>query len=233
MALPKLNTPKYNLKIPSTGVEVTYRPYLVREEKILMIAMESEDQKSMSQALLEIIESCTTNVSTPKLTMFDVEYIFAKLRAKSVGETSEVSVKCENCEADNKVNVNLENVSISDLPDTKIELTPTTGLVMRFPSMTDYTDVQNLDSLSNVDKIFAVIISSIESIYDGENLYDAKAHTKEELTEFVESLNTEQFKLIQTFLDSMPQAFVELKYSCTECGHDHDMELKGMMNFFG
>lgn len=198
-----------------------------------MIAMESEDQKSMSQALLEIIESCTTNVSTPKLTMFDVEYIFAKLRAKSVGETSEVSVKCENCEADNKVNVNLENVSISDLPDTKIELTPTTGLVMRFPSMTDYTDVQNLDSLSNVDKIFAVIISSIESIYDGENLYDAKAHTKEELTEFVESLNTEQFKLIQTFLDSMPQAFVELKYSCTECGHDHDMELKGMMNFFG
>ena len=198
-----------------------------------MIAMESEDQKSMSQALLEIIESCTTNVSTPKLTMFDVEYIFAKLRAKSVGETSEVSVKCENCEADNKVNVNLENVSISDLPDTKIELTPTTGLVMRFPSMTDYTDVQNLDSLSNVDKIFAVIISSIESIYDGENLYDAKAHTKEELTEFVESLNTEQFKLIQTFLDSMPQAFVELKYSCTECGHDHDIELKGMMNFFG
>ncbi len=198
-----------------------------------MIAMESEDQKSMSQALLDIIESCTPDVSTSKLTMFDVEYIFAKLRAKSVGETSEVSVKCNNCEADNKVKVNLEDVSITDLPNTKIQLTPETGLVMRFPSMTDYTDVQNLDSLSNVDKIFAVIISSIESIYDGENLYNANAHTKEELTEFVESLNTEQFKLIQNFLDSMPQAYVKLKYKCTECGHDHDMELKGMMNFFG
>jgi hypothetical protein len=170
MALPKLNTPKYDLKIPSTGTEITYRPYLVREEKILMIAMESEDQKSMSKALLDIIESCTTDVKTSKLTMFDVEYIFAKLRAKSVGETSEVSVKCDKCEADNKTKVNLEEVSITDLPDTKIELTPTTGLVMKFPSMNDYTDIQNEESLSNVDTIFAIIISSIESIYYGDNL---------------------------------------------------------------
>lgn len=198
-----------------------------------MIAMESEDQKSMSKALLDIIESCTTNVSTSKLTMFDVEYIFSKLRSKSVGETSEVSVKCEKCEADNTTKVNLEEVSITDLPDTKVELTPTTGLVMRFPSMNDYTDIQNQDKLSNVDRIFAIIISSIESIYDGDNLYEANSHTKAELTEFIESLNTEQFKSIQRFLDSSPQAFVKLKYKCEECGHDHDTELKGMMNFFG
>ena len=233
MALPKLNTPKYDLKIPSTGTEITYRPYLVREEKILMIAMESEDQKSMSKALLDIIESCTTDVKTSKLTMFDVEYIFAKLRTKSVGETSEVSVKCDKCEADNKTKVNLEEVSITGLPDTKVELTPTTGLVMKFPSMNDYTDIQNEESLSNVDTIFAIIISSIESIYDGDNLYQADAHTKLELTEFIESLNTAQFKLIQDFLDSSPQAFVNLKYKCEECGHDHDTQLKGMMNFFG
>lgn len=233
MALPKLNTPKYDLKIPSTGTEIAYRPYLVREEKILMIAMESENQKSMSKALLDIIESCTTDVSAAKLTMFDVEYIFAKLRAKSVGETSEVSVKCEKCEADNKVKISLDEVSITSLPDTKIELTPTTGLVMKFPSMNNYTDIQNEDKLSNVDKIFSVIISSIESIYDGENLYQAGDHTRSELSEFIESLNSNQFKLIQEFLDSMPQAYVKLKYKCEECGHDHDSDLKGMMNFFG
>lgn len=232
MALPKLNTPKYDLKMPSTGAEITYRPYLVREEKILMIAMESEDQKSMSKALLDIIESCT-EVDTNKLTIFDVEYIFAKLRAKSVGETSEISVKCDKCEFDNKTKVNLEEVSITDLPDTKVELTPTTGLVMRFPSMKDYTDIQNLNNLTNVDRIFEIIIASIESIYDGENLYNAKSHTKTELTEFIESLNSEQFKLIQGFLDSSPQAFVNLQYKCEGCGHEHDTQLRGMMNFFG
>jgi hypothetical protein len=232
MALPKLNTPKYNLNVPSSGKDVEYRPYLVREEKILMIAMESEDTKQMSTALLSIIDSCTEGLDIKNMAMFDVEYIFAKLRAKSVGETSEVSVKCEKCEADNKATISLDSVSVTDMPTTKIELTPTTGLIMRFPSMKAYEDIENKKTTSNVDKIFSVIVSCIQSIYDGEELFDADSHTKAELGEFIESLNSEQFKKVQEFLDAMPQAYVMLDYICEACGEHHNSELKGMANFF-
>ena len=182
MALPKLNAPIYNLVTCHQAARmIEYRPYLVREEKLLLIAMESEDTKQMSTALLSIIDSCTEGLDIKNMAMFDVEYIFAKLRAKSVGETSEVSVKCEKCEADNKATISLDSVSVTDMPTTKIELTPTTGLIMRFPSMKAYEDIENKKTTSNVDKIFSVIVSCIQSIYDGEELFDADSHTKAEL----------------------------------------------------
>ena len=118
MALPKLNTPTYNLNIPSNGKEINYRPYLVREEKILMIAMESDDMIQVENALLEIIKSCVTGIDVNELTRFDSEYVFSKLRAKSVGETAKVAIKCEECDHSNEVVVNIDSVSVTNIPST-------------------------------------------------------------------------------------------------------------------
>jgi hypothetical protein len=232
MALPQLNVPKYELKIPSTGVKASYRPYLVKEEKILMIAIESEDSAQMSNALKEVIDECTfKKLKINDLTLFDIEYIFAKLRAKSVGETSEVKLPCEKCEQPNEVMIDLEGVDVTAMPAKKIELTSDTGLVMKFPSMADYLDIQN-SNLDNVGRIFAIIVASIDSIYSGDEMFDAKSHTHAELNDFVESLNADQFKKVQAFLNEMPAAFVNANFKCEGCGHDNHIELKGMMNFF-
>ena len=233
MALPKLNAPIYNLVIPSTGKEINYRPYLVREEKLLLIAMESEDIKQIETALLNIIQACVDDTEVNKLTRFDVEYIFSKLRSKSVGETSELMVKCEECEAENKVLINIDGVLVTDKPDTKIELADSTGIIMKFPNMKDYKDIENLETESSVEALFNVVVSSIESIYQGEDLFPADAHTKKELHDFVDSLNTTQFKLIQNFIEKSPQAYINVKFQCEACNHNHDNDLKGMANFFG
>ena len=233
MALPKLNTPTYNLNIPSNGKEINYRPYLVREEKILMIAMESDDMIQVENALLEIIKSCVTGIDVNELTRFDSEYVFSKLRAKSVGETAKVAIKCEDCSHSNEVVVNIDSVSVTDIPSTKIELSDNTGIIMKFPSMKDYKEIQKLKADNNIDALFNVIISSIESIYQGEDLFHASSHTRTELNDFVDSLNSAQFKLIQNFITNMPQAYINLNFKCEECGHEHDTELKGMANFFG
>ena len=234
MALPQLNVPKYELKVPSTGFSAMYRPYLVKEEKILMLAMESEDQKQMTTALKDIIDSCTFGeLNVNSFTMFDIEYIFSKLRSKSAGETSEVKIPCSNCETPNQVKIDLEGVGVTPVPEKKIELTDDTGLIMKFPSMADYLDIQNNEGLDNIGRIFAIIVSSIDSIYSGDEVFDASSHSKAELTDFIESLNGDQFKKVQTFLAEMPTAFVNADFKCENCGHENHVELKGMMNFFG
>lgn len=233
MALPKLNVPKYELKLPSTGFSVSYRPYLVKEEKVLMIAMESEDANQMTTAILDIIDTCTFNeLNMSSLTMFDIEYIFAKLRSKSVGETSTVNAKCSKCEEGTKVDIDIDTVSITDIPDKKIQLSDSVGLLMKFPSMADYMDIQNSDA-SNIDKIFATVAASIDSIYSGDDMFEAADSTKAELIDFLESLNAEQFKKIQHFLNAMPVAYVHMEFKCEHCGHANETDLKGLMNFFG
>jgi|SaaInl59LU_5_DNA_1037362.scaffolds.fasta_scaffold09209_1 hypothetical protein len=233
MALPQLNVPKYDLSIPSTGVVVKYRPYLVKEEKLLMIALESQDEKQMTMAVTDIVDSCTMNqLKMHSLTMFDIEYIFTKLRSKSVGETAKVKLPCTKCEEKNSVDIDLEMVQVTEKPDTKIQLTEDTGLIMKFPSLSDYQDVQNSDA-SNVDKIFAIIVSSIDSIYSGDEMFDTSSHSKKELLDFVESLSAEQFKKVQVFLDAMPAVYINALFECEGCGEHNEIELKGLANFFG
>jgi hypothetical protein len=233
MALPQLNVPKYDLSIPSTGVVVKYRPYLVKEEKLLMIALESQDEKQMTMAVTDIVDSCTMNqLKMHSLTMFDIEYIFTKLRSKSVGETAKVKLPCTKCEEKNSVDIDLEMVQVTEKPDTKIQLTEDTGLIMKFPSLSDYQDVQNSDA-SNVDKIFAIIVSSIDSIYSGDEMFDTSSHSKKELLDFVESLSAEQFKKVQVFLDAMPAVYINALFECESCGEHNEIELKGLANFFG
>jgi len=232
MALPKLNTPTYNMTIPSTGHVVDFRPYLVKEEKVLMIAMESDDGLQMNKAIQNVIAACTFDkVDTNKLTLFDVEYMFATLRSKSVGETSIVTLPCEKCEKRNEVTINLEELKVSEKIDNKIPLTSDTGLIMKYPSMADYLDLVNSD-LSDIDKIFGLVAISIEEIYSGDEVYDTASQTRKEVLEFVESLSAEQFKNVKKYIDAMPQTYVDANFKCESCGNDNSMKLKGLKNFF-
>ena len=233
MALPQLNVPKYELIVPSSGVVTAFRPYLVKEEKILMIALESQDDKQMTTAITSIIDACTMGkLNMVNLTMFDIEYIFTKLRSKSVGETASVKLPCSSCEEKSAVDIDLEMVQITEKPDTKIGLTDDTGLIMKFPSLKDYMDIQNSEG-SNIDKIFHVIVASIDSIYSGDEMFEASSHAKSELLDFIESLSAEQFKKVQAFLDNMPAIYINVSFECESCGGKNDIELKGLANFFG
>jgi hypothetical protein len=232
MALPQLNVPKYELTIPSSGIVTEYRPYLVKEEKLLMLALESQDEKQMTKAVIDIIDSCTFNkLKMNSLTMFDVEYMFTKLRSKSVGETSKVTLPCETCEHRNETAIDLDMVSVTEKPDTKIQLTDDTGIIMKFPSLADYLDVQNSDKEA-IGKIFDIIAVSIDSIYSGDEMFDASSHSRAELIDFIESLSSEQFKMVQAFLDANPVAYINSSFKCEQCGTDNVIELKGLANFF-
>lgn len=234
MALPQLNVPKYELTVPSTGEKIKYRPYLVKEEKVLMIALESQDETQLINALKDLVNSCTEGaVNINKMPMFDLEYMFIKIRTKAVGESTTIKVPCESCEAQVKVEVDMDTgLKVSEGRDKKIPLTDDTGLIMKYPSVNDFYDVtQSKDS--DIDKVFKLIIRSIDTIYSGDEVFDTSTHSEKELISFIESLNSAQFLIVKDFFDNMPQAAIDVEYKCQSCGHEHKMELKGMSNFFG
>lgn len=234
MALPKLDTPRYEMKIPSTNKKVTYRPYLVREEKVLMLAMESNDQGQMVRALKDVVNACTEGaLEVDTLTMFDLEYVFLQLRAKSSGESTEVSVKCTSCQEKNPVTVDLSKVRV-DVPkatDKKIKLTDKVGVVMKYPSINDMIDIQNSDD-TEVNKLFSVIVKSIDSIYSNDEIFDAAEQSTDELKDFIDSLNTDQFNKIRAFIEEMPAATIAVDFTCKNCGSHNQIDVKGMANFF-
>ena len=235
MALPKVETPKYELKVPSTGKMVTYRPYLVKEEKILMMAMESQDNRQMIRAVKDVISACTEGeVDISKLAMFDLEYIFSMLRSKSVGETTSVGVKCESCETKNDVDVNIEGVRVNVPKDDSgktIYLTDDIGVILRYPSVDVISDFESRGG-NEVDNVFGMVGSCIETIFSGDDMYDVDQQSKKDLQEFVESLSTEQFNKIRQFVEDMPTAAIDVQFKCLNCGTDNDIEVKGLANFF-
>lgn len=236
MALPKLDTPRYEMTIPSSGKKVTYRPYLVKEEKILMLAMESQDQGQMIRALKDVIKSCTEgSADVESLALFDVEYIILKLRGKSVGETTEVGLNCSSCNVKNDVPVNLEAIKVDVPPKTKrkIKLTDKVGIMMKYPSVNDVMSADLTEDNMTVDKVFDVIISCIDSIYSNDEVFDASEQTHEELKEFLESLNTEQFNKVKKFIEEMPTASLTVEYTCGGCGAYNHIDVRGLANFFG
>lgn len=235
MALPKVETPKYELKVPSTGKMVTYRPYLVKEEKILMMAMESQDNRQMVRAVKDVISACTEGeVDISKLAMFDLEYIFSMLRSKSVGETTTIGVKCESCDAKNDVDVNIENVRVNVPQDDShktIQLTDDIGVILRYPSVDVISDAEKPDG-NEVDMVFALVGACIETIFSGDEMYDVNQQSQKDLHEFIESLSTDQFNRIRQFVEEMPIATLDAQFKCINCGTQNDLEVKGLANFF-
>ena len=190
MSLPILESPKYELKVPSTGKKAHYRPYLVKEEKILMIAMESENQTQILDAMKEVVKACTYDkVDVNKLTLFDLEYMFLKLRSKSVGEIAKVGIRCDKCKESNKVEINLDTIEIA-VPalSNKVKLTDKVGVVLHWPHVGSI-DLDEVKKKNKVDSAMEMMIECIESIYDEKNVYPAVDSTKEELLSFLGSLN--------------------------------------------
>ena len=237
MALPKLNTPTYELEVPSTDEKIKYRPFLVKEEKILMIAMESKDNTQIVNAVKDIVSACTfEKIDISNMPMFDVEYIFLNIRAKSVGEVSKLRVLCPD---DKKTYTNVEvdltkvNVEIGEGHTNKIELTDDTGMIMTYPTIDSFTET-GITSVS-AENMIELIGSCVLQIYEdkGEKVYQGKDQTKKELTEFIESMNTAQFKKVQKFFDTMPKLKHTVKVKNPKTKKSSDVTLNGLNDFFG
>ena len=236
MALPRLDVPTYELTIPSTDDKIKYRPFLVKEEKILLIAMESGETKAMLQSVKDIVDECTFNqLNLGNMPMFDIEYIFLNIRAKSVGEISKLKVLCQDdmkTYAKVEIDLNEIQVQVSDNHTNKIELTEEMGVIMKYPTI-DSFNVNNIADITT-DNMLEVIAACIAQIYDkkGEEVYDSKDSTQKELIEFVEQLNTTQFQDMQKFFDTMPALKHTITVKNPKTKKESKVTLTGLSDFF-
>jgi hypothetical protein len=239
MALPKLNdTPKYDLIIPSMNKKTRFRPYLVKEEKVLLIAAETGDINQITRATLDLIKSCLEDeIDVRKLTSFDAEYLFLQIRSKSVGETAELILLCaeDNCEHENRVTVNLNDVEVEIDKEVSniIELTDKVSIEMKYLS---YFDIMNIPELRNsetdVDRIYNIIINSIEAVLAEDERVVMKEESKEAIEEFVNGMTSAQFEKLRKFVLNMPELKLDIKYKCGSCGHDNKTTVRGLASFF-
>jgi len=237
MPLPKISTPTYELTIPSSERKIKYRPFLVKEEKILIIAMESQDDKQIAQAVKDVLGSCilTKGISVDKLSTFDIEYLFLNIRGKSVGETVEVLVTCPD---DNKtkvpVVVNLDEIQVIRNEDHNkdISLDGNLSMRMKYPSMGEFVK-SNFNVEMKVDDTFDMVCSCIEQVYSEEESWAAADCTKKELLEFLEQLDSSQFKKIETFFETMPKLSHTFKVMNPNTKVESDITLEGLNAFFG
>ena len=239
MPLPKIATPTYELVIPSTKKKIKYRPFLVKEEKVLMIvAMESEDTKQIAGAVKDVIKNCiiTRGVKVEELSTFDIEYLFLNIRGKSVGEEVEVLVTCPD-DGTTKVPtvIDLDSIQIQHDEDHSraINLDDQLTLRMRYPSMNEIIQTNFVVADAGVEDTFGIIMSCIEQIYNEEESWSAADCTEKELKDFIEQLNSRQFKEIETFFATMPKLSHTIVVKNPNTGVDNEIVLEGLASFFG
>ena len=238
MALPKINTPIYELEIPSTGKKIRYRPFLVKEEKVLIIAMESEDPKQMASAVKDVISNCilSRGIKVNELATFDIEYLFLNIRGKSVGEEVEVLVTCPD---DKKtrvpVSINLDDIQIQNNKEHSkdIKLDDNLTLRMKYPSMSEFIKNNFAQGQINVDDTFDLITGCVDQIFSEEESWASSDCTKKELNEFIESLSSKQFKEVEKFFETMPKLSHNIKVKNPETGVESEILLEGLTSFFG
>ena len=238
MVLPKISTPSYSLELPSIKKEIKYRPFLVKEEKILIIAMESEDSKQIADAVKTVISNCilTKGIKVDQLATFDIEYLFLNIRGKSVGENVDVLITCpDDNQTQVPVSINLDEIQISTHKDHSrdIKLDDTLTLRMKYPSMKEFikTNFGNEFNMS-VGDTFDLILSCIEQIYSEEESWAASDSTQKELSEFIEQLSSKQFKEIERFFATMPKLSHTLKIKNPNTEVESEVLLEGLSSFF-
>jgi Zn finger protein HypA/HybF involved in hydrogenase expression len=238
MALPILQTPVYTLKIPSLDKEVKIRPFLIREEKALLIAQQSQDLQVMIDTIKEIAKSCIkdNSVDIESLSIFDLEYIFTQLRARSVGEYVELYFACDECdspESNVKLTLDLTKIQVKfdEKHNKKISLYGDVGIMMKYPNIKTLSALEKVRS-GDIESIFDVVIDSIDFIYTGDEVFHAKEQTREELYEFINSLTQEQFKKLEQFFETMPKLQETVEYDCPVCKKHHDKVVEGIESFF-
>ena len=234
MALPQLNNARYEAVIPSTGQNITYRPYLVKEEKVLMLAMESTDTKMIMNATADVITACVfEDIDVNKLAMFDIEHLFIALRSKSVGETVDLNVKCDECDSRNDVQVSFSDVKapVVNDDDMTIMVTDDVGITMRYPSFNDINSIKQ-GNTETIEGAMELVVKCITSIFDENGVYDSKNETKKAMTDFVESLNTQQFVKLSDFFAESPAMTYDMEFKCSSCDKANSQELRGLQSFF-
>ena len=239
MPLPKISTPTYELVLPSSNKKNKYRPFLVKEEKILILAMESQDTSTVANAVKDVLSSCilSRGIKVQKLSTFDIEYLFLNIRGKSVGESIEVMVTCPDdgkTQVPTSINIDEIQVKIDEKHNKDIKLDDNYSLRMRYPSLDEFVK-NNFSTPSDVsvDDTFDLIASCVDQVYSEEESWAAADCTKKELTQFVESLNSSQFKEIETFFETMPKLTHSVKVMNPNTKKENEVVLEGLQNFFG
>ena len=237
MALPTMDLPTYELEIPSNKKKIKVRPFLVKEEKVLLLALESDDEKNIKQAVLNLLKACIqSRIKVENLSTFDLEYIFLNIRAISVGEVVEIMITCQDDnETQIKYNLNLTDVQVN-FPEghsNKIMLTDTTGVIMKYPTFDEFVEGQFTNKEMDEDGAIKIIASSIDQIFQGEEVYDESTTTKKEFIQFVESLTKEQLEKVQVFFETAPRLEHSFKVTNPNTGVESDYVLRGLQSFFG
>jgi len=239
MPLPTISTPTYELTLPSSNRKIKYRPFLVKEEKILIIAMETQDTKQIARAVKDVLSKCilTKGIKVDKLATFDIEYLFLNIRGKSVGEHIEVMVTCPDDEKTQvPMSINIDDIKIKKEKDhsTDITLDDTYTLRMKYPSLSEFIK-NNFDSMTDmkVEDTFELISSCIDQVYSEEETWSHQECTKKELSDFVESLNSNQFKMVENFFTTMPKLSHTVKVTNPNTKVNSEIKLEGLQSFFG
>jgi hypothetical protein len=239
MPLPTISTPTYELELPSTEKTIEYRPFLVKEEKLLVLALESEDTKQITTAIKTVIKNCikTRNIKVENLPTFDIEYLFLNIRGKSVGEEIEVNIICpDDGETTVLTKINVDDIKVkkNDEHDKTIVLDENVTMEMKYPSLDQFIK-SNFDFSQNVttmDQSFDMIASCVGKIYTNEEVWDTADISKKEIIEFLEQLNTNQFKKIEKFFETMPRLTYEFKVKNPNTEVESDIVLEGLSSFF-
>ncbi len=238
MPLPTISTPTYELVLPSSNRKIKYRPFLVKEEKILILAMESQDPKQIARAVKDVISKCilSKGIKVERLSTFDIEYLFLNIRGKSVGEQIEVMVTCpddKKTQVPMSINIDSIKVKTDDQHSTDIKLDEIYTLRMKYPSLDEFIKSNfNFDSNMNVDDTFDLIASCIDQVYSDEESWSHQECTKKELTEFVDQLNSSQFKEVEKFFETMPKLSHAVKVTNPNTKVESEIVLEGLQNFF-
>ena len=238
MPLPRIATPTYELVLPSSNKKIKYRPFLVKEEKVLIIALESQDQKQIANAVKSIIKSCilSRGIKVEKLSTFDIEYLFLNIRGKSVGVDIEVMVTCpDDGKTQVPMSINIDSIQVkkSDEHNPDIKLDEQFTLRMRYPSLSEFIKSNFTMEDMKVDATFELIASCVDQVYSEEESWTQEDCTKKELVDFIEQLNSSQFKQIEKFFDTMPKLSHKVKVTNPNTKVESEIVLEGLQNFFG
>ena len=238
MALPKINTPIYELEIPSTGKKIRYRPFLVKEEKVLIIAMESEDPKQMASAVKDVISNCilSRGIKVNELATFDIEYLFLNIRGKSVGEDLDVNIICpDDKETEVKITISLDDIQCVKDPDhsNKIKLDDKLMMEMKYPSLDEFIKTNfDMQEQNQMEQSFDLIAQCIDKVYNADEVWATEDCTKKELSDFLESMNSAQFKEIEGFFTTMPKLSHTVMVTNPKTKVESEVVLEGLASFF-
>ena len=239
MPLPKITTPTYELELPSTGKTVKYRPFLVKEEKVLVIALESEDNKQITNAIKAVLKACvqTKGIKVETLPTFDIEYLFLNIRGKSVGEQLEVNIICpDDEETQVPVSIDLDEIQVekSEEHSNQIKLDTNLMMEMKYPSLEQFikSNFDMSESANQMDQSFDLIASCIDKLYNEEEVWASEDCSKKEMKDFLESMNSSQFKEIEKFFETMPKLSHTIKVTNPETKVESDVVLEGLASFF-